>query len=46
MSDTDAEFETSSGMKLPRFHGNRGEDYGLKVTKNPLMPVIRRMNET
>ena len=29
MSDTNAEFETSSGMKLPRFHGNRGEDYGL-----------------
>ena len=29
MSDTDAEFETSSGMKQPRFHGNRGEDYGL-----------------
>ena len=29
MSDTETEFETSFGMKLPRFHRNRGEDYGL-----------------
>lgn len=29
MTDTDTEFDTSSGMKIPRFHGRRGEDYGL-----------------
>jgi len=29
MSGTDNDVETSSGLKLPRFHGKRGEDYGL-----------------
>lgn len=29
MSESDVESETGSGIKIPRFHGRRGEDYGL-----------------
>jgi len=29
MSDTDVESDTTSGIKIPRFHGKRGEDYAL-----------------
>ena len=29
MSDSEVEANGSSGIKIPRFHGRRGEDYGL-----------------
>lgn len=29
MSDSEVESDTSSGVKIPRFHGKRGEDYTL-----------------
>ncbi len=29
MSDSEIESEKSSGIKIPRFHGKRGDDYGL-----------------
>lgn len=29
MSDTDGEFDKPRGLKIPYFHGRRGEDYGL-----------------
>ena len=29
MSDTDVDTRTASGVKIPRFHGRRGDDYTL-----------------
>lgn len=29
MTDTEGEYESTSGIKIPRFHGRRGEDYSL-----------------
>ena len=29
MSDSDGESNSGTGIKIPRFHGKRGEDYGL-----------------
>lgn len=29
MSETENEMDTNTGIKIPRFHGRRGEDYGL-----------------
>jgi len=29
MTDTETDMDTSTGMKIPRFNGKRGEDYGL-----------------
>ena len=29
MSDSEVDSSTTSGVKIPRFHGKRGEDYGL-----------------
>lgn len=29
MTESDADMEKGTGIKIPRFYGNRGEDYGL-----------------